>query len=234
MAKKHKQAKPNGGEVRVAAIEGEAREAAWKLPAPEGEQEAKKAKKAKPAKPWRYIDELVRLQFELIKLQDWVQKRGLEGRRHLRGPRRGRQRRRHQAHHRKPEPARLPHRGARHADRARARPVVFPALRRRICRRRARSCCSTASWYNRAGVERVMGFCTDEEYHGVPARLPAVRGDADQVGHHPREILVLGKRRGAGAPLPGAHAQPDQALEALAHGHQVARSAGSTTRAPRT
>ena len=21
------------------------------------------------------------------------------------------------------------------------------------------------SWYNRAGVERVMGFCTDEEYH---------------------------------------------------------------------
>jgi polyphosphate kinase len=28
------------------------------------------------------------------------------------------------------------------------------------------------SWYNRAGVERVMGFCTDEEYeeflHSVP------------------------------------------------------------------
>jgi polyphosphate kinase 2 (PPK2 family) len=26
--------------------------------------------------------------------------------------------------------------------------------------RRARWSCSTVSWYNRAGVERVMGFCT--------------------------------------------------------------------------
>ena len=25
------------------------------------------------------------------------------------------------------------------------------------------------SWYNRAGVERVMGFCTDEEYAGLHA-----------------------------------------------------------------
>jgi polyphosphate kinase 2 len=30
------------------------------------------------------------------------------------------------------------------------------------------------SWYNRAGVERVMGFCTDEEYRRFLDRCPAV------------------------------------------------------------
>jgi polyphosphate kinase 2 len=28
------------------------------------------------------------------------------------------------------------------------------------------------SWYNRAGVERVMGFCTDDEYHEFLASVP--------------------------------------------------------------
>ena len=28
------------------------------------------------------------------------------------------------------------------------------------------------SWYNRAGVERVMGFCTDEQYHRFLAQAP--------------------------------------------------------------
>jgi len=30
------------------------------------------------------------------------------------------------------------------------------------------------SWYNRAGVERVMGFCTDEEYHHFLKMVPKV------------------------------------------------------------
>ena len=34
------------------------------------------------------------------------------------------------------------------------------------------------SWYNRAGVERVMGFCTDEEYEMFMRQAPAVRADA--------------------------------------------------------
>ena len=42
------------------------------------------------------------------------------------------------------------------------------------------------SWYNRAGVERVMGFCTDEEYQRVPALLPGVRADARALRDHPR------------------------------------------------
>ena len=28
------------------------------------------------------------------------------------------------------------------------------------------------SWYNRAGVERVMGFCTDEEYEEFMRTCP--------------------------------------------------------------
>ena len=34
------------------------------------------------------------------------------------------------------------------------------------------------SWYNRAGVERVMGFCSDDEVRGVLPHRPRVREDA--------------------------------------------------------
>jgi polyphosphate kinase 2 (PPK2 family) len=30
------------------------------------------------------------------------------------------------------------------------------------------------SWYNRAGVERVMGFCTPRAGRGLPASVPLV------------------------------------------------------------
>ena len=43
------------------------------------------------------------------------------------------------------------------------------------------------SWYNRAGVEHVMGFCTDRGVSGIHAQLPGVRADAGAVG------IVLGK-----------------------------------------
>jgi polyphosphate kinase len=32
------------------------------------------------------------------------------------------------------------------------------------------------SWYNRAGVERVMGFCTDEQYEGFLEHCPRIEG----------------------------------------------------------
>ena len=37
------------------------------------------------------------------------------------------------------------------------------------------------SWYNRAGVEHVMGFCTAGRVRGVPAVVPGVRADARSV-----------------------------------------------------
>ena len=42
------------------------------------------------------------------------------------------------------------------------------------------------SWYNRAGVERVMGFCSEDEVTRVLPLLPAVRGDA-----HPHGIILV-------------------------------------------
>ena len=48
------------------------------------------------------------------------------------------------------------------------------------------------SWYNRAGVERVMGFATPEAGRGVLPRLPRVRADAHALGDHAGQVLVLG------------------------------------------
>ena len=60
------------------------------------------------------------------------------------------------------------------------------------------------SWYNRAGVERVMGFCTERGVPGVPALLPGVRADARALGDHPGQVLVLASattsRSGASRP----------------------------------
>ena len=47
------------------------------------------------------------------------------------------------------------------------------------------------SWYNRAGVEKVMGFCTPEEYYRFPAADPDLRADADRRRDHAPQILVL-------------------------------------------
>ena len=82
------------------------------------------------------------------------------------------------------------------------------------------------SWYNRGGVERVLGFCTRGGVPRVAALLPRVRADARALGDHPAQVLVLGQRRRAGAALPGARARPAQALEAEPDGPQVAREVG--------
>jgi Polyphosphate kinase 2 (PPK2) len=38
------------------------------------------------------------------------------------------------------------------------------------------------SWYNRAGVERVMGFCTSAEYSGSWSRSPASSACSSRTG----------------------------------------------------
>jgi len=76
-----------------------------------------------------YFKELFRLQGELVKLQDWVQSQKPQGRGDLRGARFRRQGRRHQTHHPAAQSARLPGHRAAGAERARALPMVLPALR---------------------------------------------------------------------------------------------------------
>ncbi len=111
----------------------------------------------------RYIDELVRLQFELIKLQDWVQKQGLK--------------------------VVVVFEGRDAAGKGGVIKRITESLNPRVCRvvalgtpterergqwyfqryvphlpAKGEIVLFDRSWYNRAGVERVMGFCTDEEY----------------------------------------------------------------------
>ncbi|MFO1143653.1 MAG: polyphosphate kinase 2 [Amaricoccus sp.] len=155
MGKKQRNGGPHGGEVRSDAIENAAREASWRLDGVEPPSQ--------PRPKLRYIRELVRLQFELLKLQDWVRREGLrivvlfEGRdaagkggvikriseslnpRHCRIVALGvpTEREKGQWYFQR-YIAHLP---------AAGEIVLFDR-----------------SWYNRAGVERVMGFCSEAEH----------------------------------------------------------------------
>ncbi|MDO9417281.1 polyphosphate kinase 2 [Pararhizobium sp.] len=164
MGKKSKKAKSAGlgGELAADAHEEAAREAAWSL---NGDKKKKKNKAANgngASKP-KYVDELVRLQFELIKLQDWVQKEGLK--------------------------VCVIFEGRDAAGKGGVIKRITESLNPRVCKvvalgtptERERSqwyfqryvphlpgkgemVLFDRSWYNRAGVERVMKFCSDEEY----------------------------------------------------------------------
>ena len=70
------------------------------------------------------------------------------------------------------------------------------------------------SWYNRAGVERVMGFCTEAQYQEFMQSCPEFERMLIRSGILLDQVLVLSQRRGAGAALSGPHEQPHQALEA--------------------
>ena len=50
------------------------------------------------------------------------------------------------------------------------------------------------SWYNRAGVERVMGFCSQEQYEEFMRQAPQFEDLLVRRGS-PGEVLVLGLRR---------------------------------------
>ena len=50
------------------------------------------------------------------------------------------------------------------------------------------------SWYNRAGVEHVMGFCSARGVPALPAPVPDLRAHARRRRDHPRQVLVLGLR----------------------------------------
>ena len=70
------------------------------------------------------------------------------------------------------------------------------------------------SWYNRAVVEPVNGFCTPDQYDALHAAGPGVRAHALRGRHRAGEVLVLDLQGGAGRPLRGPPHQPAQAVEA--------------------
>jgi polyphosphate kinase len=125
----------------------------------------------KPPKDYKYVEELARLQFELIKLQEWVRLQGLR--------------------------VAVLFEGRDAAGKGGVIKRITESLNPRICRTvalgtpterergqwyfqryvaqlpaKGEIALFDRSWYNRAGVERVMGFCTDEEYEDFLRSCP--------------------------------------------------------------
>ena len=130
------------------------------------EQYWHRAGRIKPRKPpanYKYVEELAHLQVELIKLQEWVRMRGLR--------------------------VAVVFEGRDAAGKGGVIKRIAECLNPRVCRivalgtpterergqwyfqryaphlpAKGEIVLFDRSWYNRAGVERVMGFCTDAEY----------------------------------------------------------------------
>jgi polyphosphate kinase 2 len=132
---------------------------------------AGRAKQRKPPRNYKYVEEIAHLQFELIKLQEWVRLQGLK--------------------------VLVLFEGRDAAGKGGVIKRITQSLNPRICRvvalgtpteretgqwyfqryvaqlpSRGEIVLFDRSWYNRAGIERVMGFCTNAEYkeflHSVP------------------------------------------------------------------
>ena len=61
------------------------------------------------------------------------------------------------------------------------------------------------SWYNRAGVERVMGFCTERTVQPIPGELPGSREVHGRRRDHSHQILAGSRQEGARAAIRGPH-----------------------------
>ena len=81
------------------------------------------------------------------------------------------------------------------------------------------------SWYNRSGVEHVMGFCNDHQYQEFMQSCPEFERMLVRSGIV-LKVLVLSERLGTGAPFSGPHEQADQALEAEPDGPRIAQALG--------
>ena len=77
------------------------------------------------------------------------------------------------------------------------------------------------SWYNRAGVEPVMGYCTPEQSDEVPRAGACGREGDDRQRHHPDQVLAQRQCRRADPAARGPDRGPAQDLEALSDGSEV-------------
>ena len=78
------------------------------------------------------------------------------------------------------------------------------------------------SWYNRAGVEYVMGFCSKAAAPALSQGLPRVRAVRRRRRHPARQVLAGGERAGAAAPLRGPHRGSAAPVEAEPNGPVLA------------
>jgi polyphosphate kinase 2 len=159
------------GEIKRNAIEEVAAENIRISDAPTAKPKALELGRAKHVKEYRYVEELARLQLELVKLQEWVRVQGLR--------------------------VVVIFEGRDAAGKGGVIKRIVECLNPRICRVVALGVPSERertqwyfqryiahlpaagelvlfdrSWYNRAGVEHVMGFCTDTDYREFLRSVP--------------------------------------------------------------
>ncbi len=77
------------------------------------------------------------------------------------------------------------------------------------------------SWYNRAGVERVMEFCSMDQVKRFLEVAPEMEKAIGRIRNYPHQVLARGEPGGADAPARGAHRRSAQDLEAVADGPEV-------------
>ena len=78
------------------------------------------------------------------------------------------------------------------------------------------------SWYNRAGVEHVLGYCTDEQYRGFLRVVPETERVVVQSGIMLIKYWLEVGQDEQTAPLRGAHSRRAQDVEAQPAGSGVA------------
>jgi polyphosphate kinase len=185
MSNKHKQGEPERSVLR------DVREAAavqqyWHM--------TEQPKGRKPPKDYKYVEELAHLQFELIKLQEWVRVNGLK--------------------------VVVLFEGRDAAGKGGAIKRITESLNPRVCRvvalgtpterergqwyfqryvaqlpTKGEIVLFDRSWYNRAGVELVMGFCTPNEYLEFTRQAPGMERSLIQSGIRLFKIwLAVGRK----------------------------------------
>ncbi len=82
------------------------------------------------------------------------------------------------------------------------------------------------SWYNRAGVERVMGFCTEEQAKRFLEAVPGVEKAIVEFGCNSAQVLARSEPRRADEAAYGPHRRRAEDLEALQDGSEVIYAVG--------
>jgi len=176
--KKHDKAKRLGAKVPRPAKERAAVEKTWRVIG-----DPKPPRPPKPPKKYKYVEELARLQFELIKLQEWVRMQGLR--------------------------VAIVFEGRDAAGKGGVIKRIMEPLNPRVCRivalgtpterergqwyfqryvaqlpGRGEIVLFDRSWYNRAGVEHVMGFSDEGEYRDFLRDCPVFEDLLIRSGIH--------------------------------------------------
>ena len=181
----------------------------------QGEQYWILANQSEPHKPpenYKYVDELIYLQIELIKMQEWVKKNRLK--------------------------VCVVFEGRDAAGKGGVIKRITDPLNPRVCRvvalatpteiergqwyfqryvaelpSKGEIVLFDRSWYNRAGVEHVMGFCTEDEYREFLRACPLFEEMLIRAGIILVKYWFSVSDEEQERRFSGSHAQSDQAME---------------------